>query len=116
MIGVLAVLAGLATTAQAQLAVQQPTEKVALLPLSVMTTQDSATSVRTMDAARTRLEALAKYKALIIPKKSLCEVLTKSGYQCDELLDAEESRQLAQAMGLDAYTLGRLERRSGHLA
>ena len=60
---VIVVLAGLAivaTTAQAQLAIQQPTEKIAVLPLSVATPADSAASIQTMDVARSRLEVLAK--------------------------------------------------------
>ena len=108
---VLAGLAMMATSAQAQLAVQQPTEKIAVLPLGVAAPADSAASVQAMDVARSRLEALAKYKVYVVPKNKLCEILTQSGYTCDELLDADESRTLARHLQLNAYTLGRLERR-----
>ncbi|HMA39134.1 MAG TPA: hypothetical protein VKP10_03595, partial [Gemmatimonadales bacterium] len=53
---------GAAVGAQAQLAVQQPTEKLLVLPLPVAPS-DSATSIATMDAARARLVQLARYKA-----------------------------------------------------
>jgi tetratricopeptide (TPR) repeat protein len=111
----LAGLAVVATAAQAQLAVQQPTEKLAVLALAAAPA-DSAASIQTMDAARSSLEKLAKYKVYVVPKTKLCEVLTSSGYTCDDLLDADESRILARALSLHAYTEGRLERRNGHLA
>jgi tetratricopeptide (TPR) repeat protein len=111
-----AALALMATSASAQLAVQQPTVRIAVLPLAAGGAADSATSIKTMDAARLRLESLAKYKALIVPKNKLCEVLTQSGFVCDDLLDADESRQLARHLNLSAYTLGRLERKNGQLS
>jgi tetratricopeptide (TPR) repeat protein len=114
---VLAVVAGLALAAGpvgAQLAVHQPTEKIAVLPLAAAPA-DSALSLQVMDVARQRLEGLAKYKVYVVPKSKLCEVLGSSGYSCDDLLDADEARNLARHLSLQAYTVGRLERKNGRL-
>jgi tetratricopeptide (TPR) repeat protein len=112
---VIRLVAGLtlvAGAAQAQLAIQQPTEKVLVLPLQAAAA-DSAFSIATADAARTKLESLAKYKAYIVPKTKLCESLGASGFHCDELLEPDEGRALARALGIQAYTVGRLERVGG---
>ena len=98
--------------AHAQLAIQTPTEKVLVLPLQAAA-GDSVFSIQTADAARARLEALAKYKAFIVPKTKLCESLTASGFNCDELLEPDEARALARALGIQAYTVGRIERTGG---
>ncbi|MBI4419256.1 MAG: tetratricopeptide repeat protein [Gemmatimonadetes bacterium] len=97
-----------ATAAPAQLAVTQPTERLLVLPLSVTTPADSATSVQVMDAVRERLVALARYKALIITKSKLCEALTASGFPCDGLLDDQQAQQLARFLTAHAYTAGLL--------
>jgi tetratricopeptide (TPR) repeat protein len=102
-------LACVAPAASAQLAIQRPTEKIAVLPLAAAPA-DSAASLQTADVARSRLENLAKYKVFVLPKDKYCEVLESSGYKCTELLDEDESRTLARTLTLDAYTQGRLER------
>lgn len=96
----------------AQLAIQTPTEKVLVLPLQAAG-PESLFSVQTADAARTKLEGLAKYKAFIVPKAKICESLTSSGFHCDELLEPDEARALARALGIQAYTIGRIERVNG---
>ncbi len=111
-IRLVACLTLVAGAAQAQLAIQQPTEKVLVLPLQAAAA-DSAFSIAAADAARSKLESLAKYKAYIVPKAKLCEALGASGFHCDELLEPDEGRALARALGLQAYTVGRLERVDG---
>ncbi|HSD31553.1 MAG TPA: tetratricopeptide repeat protein [Gemmatimonadales bacterium] len=112
---VLAVLTlGVAVGAQAQLAVQQPTEKLLLLPLPVAPA-DSATSIATMDAARARLIQLARYKAMVIPKAKICEALQQSGFPCDGLMSDVQAGQLARALGINSYTTGQLQRGGGEI-
>ena len=103
---------GVAVGAQAQLAVQQPTEKLLVLPLSA-SPMDFAASIATMDAARARLVQLARYKALVIPKTKICEALTQSGFPCDGLMSDVQAGQLARALGINSYTTGSIERAGG---
>jgi len=112
LIGLVLGFALMSSAAHAQLAVQTPTEKVLVLPLQAAAA-DSVFSVQTADATRTKLEGLAKYKAFIVPKAKLCEALTASGFTCDELLEPDEARALARALGIQAYTIGRIERTGG---
>jgi len=102
-------MAGAAGTASAQLAVSQPTEKLLVLPLAAAAS-DSATSIAVADAVRERIGQLAKYKAVIITKKQLCEVLAQSGFGCDGLLDPQQALQLARHLQVNAYVTGSLER------
>jgi tetratricopeptide (TPR) repeat protein len=112
---VLAVLTlGAAAGAPAQLAVQQPTEKLLVLTLPVAPV-DSAASVATMDAARARLVQLARYKALVVPKTKICEALQQSGFPCDGLMTDIQAGQLARALGINSYTTGQLERSGGQV-
>ena len=104
------------SAATAQLAIQQPTEKLLLLPLAVKTPADSGVSIATMDAARARLEQLAKYKVLVIPKAKLCDALKASDFACDVLLDDAQALLLARFLNVNAYTIGTLERSSGLVA
>ena len=117
---ILRLVAGLvlggAGAATAQLAIQQPTEKLLLLPLAVKTPADSGASIATMDAARARLEQLAKYKVLVIPKAKLCDALKASDFACDVLLDDAQALLLARFLNVNAYTIGTLERSSGLVA
>ncbi|HEU5260914.1 MAG TPA: tetratricopeptide repeat protein [Gemmatimonadales bacterium] len=108
---VLAAAAG----APAQLAIQQPTHKLLVLPLAVKNPADSAVSVAVMDAARARLAQLAKYKVLVIPKTKLCEALKASDFPCDVLLDDSQAQLLARFLNVNAYTTGTLERSGGTL-
>jgi tetratricopeptide (TPR) repeat protein len=108
----LLLLAG--TGARAQLAIQQPTEKLLVLPLTVKTPADSALSVAVMDAAREKLGQVAKYKVVVIPKAKLCDALKASDFSCDVLLDDAQALLLARFLNVNAYTVGRLER-SGSL-
>src|SRR5207245_2553056 len=96
--------------------IQQPTEKLLLLPLAVKTPADSGVSIATMDAARARLEQLAKYKVLVIPKAKLCDALKASDFACDVLLDDAQALLLARFLNVNAYTIGTLERSSGLVA
>jgi tetratricopeptide (TPR) repeat protein len=106
---VVALMAGLAGVAPAQLAIQQPTEKLLVLPL-MAPSADSATSIALADAVRDRIAALAKYKVLVITKAKLCEALTASGFPCDGLLDDQQARQLARFLSVQAYVTGSLTR------
>jgi len=113
---VLAVLTfGAAVAAQAQLAITQPTEKLLLLPLSVITPSDSAASIATMDVARARLVQLARYKATVIPKPKICDALTQSGFPCDGLMTDVQAGQLARALSINNYNTGVLQRAGGQL-
>ena len=107
---------GGAGAATAQLAIQQPTEKLLVLPLAVKTPADSAASIATMDAARARLEQVAKYKVLVIPKAKLCDALKASDFACDVLLDDAQALLLARFLNVNAYTIGTLEHGSGLVA
>ena len=106
---VVALLAGFDGAATAQLAIQQPTEKLLVLPLTAASA-DSATSIALSDAIRERIAALAKYKVLVITKAKLCEALTASGFPCDGLLDDQQARQLARFLQVQAYVTGSLAR------
>ena len=76
---VVALMAGAAGTASAQLAVTQPTEKLLVLPF-VAAAADSAMSIVVTDAVRDRIAQVAKYKVVVVTKAKLCEALTASGF------------------------------------
>ncbi len=104
---VVALMAGAAGTSAAQLAVQQPTEKLLVLPFMVASA-DSATSIVLSDAVRERIGQVAKYKVLVITKAKLCEALQASGFPCDGLLDDQQAKQLARFLNVHAYVTGTL--------
>jgi tetratricopeptide (TPR) repeat protein len=111
---VVALMAGAAGSASAQLAVQVPTEKLLILAMTAAPA-DSATSIALADAVRDRIGQLAKYKVLVITKAKLCEALTASGFPCDVLLDDQQARQLSRFLSVSAYTTGSLTRRDATL-
>jgi tetratricopeptide (TPR) repeat protein len=111
---VIALMAGAAAAAPAQLAVTQPTEKLLVLPLAA-SAADSAMSVAVMDAVRDRIAQIAKYKVLVVTKKQLCDVLAQSGFPCDGLLDEQQARQLGRHLGVNAYVTGSLTRNGNTL-
>lgn len=114
---VLAALAlGTAGSAGAQLAVQQPTEKLLIVPLPVAGGADSITSLRVMDVTRERIERLARYKVFVIPKAKICEAMSASGFPCDVLMDQQQTRQLARFLDADAYITGVLAKEGTSLA
>lgn len=114
---VLAALAlGTAGPAGAQLAVQQPTEKLLIVPLPVAGGADSVTSLRVMDVTRERIERLARYKVFVIPKAKICEAMSASGFPCDVLMDQQQTRQLARFLDADAYITGVLAKEGTSLA
>ena len=98
------------TAARAQIAPQQPSIKVLVLPLVVKTPADSALSIAVMDVAREKLGGMARYKVQVIPKPKLCEALAASDYACNVLLDDTQANQLARFLNVNAYTTGTLER------
>jgi tetratricopeptide (TPR) repeat protein len=99
-----------ATAAPAQLAIQQPTERLLVLPLAVKAPADSATSIAVMDVARERLGQLARYRVMVVPKTKLCEALKASDFPCDVLLDESSANNLARFLTVNAYTTGTFER------
>ncbi|HVH09331.1 MAG TPA: tetratricopeptide repeat protein, partial [Gemmatimonadales bacterium] len=103
-------LATIATTARAQLATPQPTEKLLVLTVNPKTGADSAMSVALMDVARERLGSMARYKVNVVQKAKLCEALAASDYTCNVLLDETQANQLARFLTVSAYTSGTLER------
>jgi len=111
-----AALVCIATAARAQIAPQQPTVKVLLLPLTVKTPADSGLSVAVMDVAREKLGQSARYKVQVIPKPKLCEALAASDYACNVLLDETQANQLARFLNVNAYTTGTLERSGNTIA
>ena len=98
-----------AAAAPAQLAVQQPTEKLLLVPLAAKTPTDSVTSVAVMDLAREKLAQLVRYKVMVVPKQKLCEALKASDFACDVLLDESQANLLAKFLTVNAYTTGTFE-------
>jgi tetratricopeptide (TPR) repeat protein len=116
LIWVVALATGAVSPAVAQLAVQRPTEKLLIVPLPVDTGADSLTSVRVSDVARERVERLARYKVLVIPKDKICEALAASGFACHGLMDAHQTRQLARFLDADAFMTGTIGREAGVLA
>ena len=102
---VIALSAIYAATATAQLAVQQPTERLLVLPF-LASAADSAGSIALADAARDRVTSLAKGKVLVVPKAKLCEALKQSGFACDILLDDQQAKQLARFLQVHAYVSG----------
>jgi len=111
---VVALMAGIVGAAPAQLAIQQPTEKLLVLPLTA-SSADSAASIALSDAIRDRIAALAKYKILVITKAKLCEALEASGFPCNVLLDDQQARQLARFLSVQAYVTGSLTRNGATL-
>ena len=109
-VGLVAGLVCIATAARAQLAAQQPTTKVLVLPLTVKAQADSGLSIAVMDVAREKLGSSARYKVQVIPKPKLCEALAASDYACNVLLDETQANQLARFLNVNAYTTGALER------
>jgi len=105
-----AALVCITTAARAQIASQQPSIKVVVLPLVVKAPADSALSIAVMDVAREKLGGMARYKVQVIPKPKLCEALKASDYPCDVLLDETQANQLARFLNVNAYTTGTLER------
>jgi tetratricopeptide (TPR) repeat protein len=109
MLRLVAVLAvGAVGTAPAQLAVNQPTEKLLLLPLVWSTAADSAAAIGITDAARERLGQMARYKVLLVPKAKICEALKASGFPCDGLMEPRQADQLARFLSVPSYTQGTL--------
>jgi len=104
-----------ATAAPAQLAIQQPTQRLLILPLAVKNPADSTASIAVMDVARDRLAQLARYKVTVIPKPKLCEALKASDFACDVLLDESQANLLAKFLGVNAYTTGTFDRSGGTL-
>jgi len=100
----------IAASDRAQLATQQPSIKVLVLPLTVKTPADSGVSIAVMDVAREKLGSMARYKVQVIPKPKLCEALAASDYACNVLLDETQANQLARFLNVNAYTTGALER------
>ncbi|HLB81809.1 MAG TPA: tetratricopeptide repeat protein [Gemmatimonadales bacterium] len=116
---ILRLVAGLvcvATSARAQIASQQPTVKLLVLPLTVKTPADSGLSIAVMDVAREKLGQMARYKVQVIPKPKLCEALAASDYACNVLLDETQANQLARFLNVNAYTTGALERSGNTIA
>ena len=116
---ILRLVAGLvciATSARAQLASQQPSIKVLVLPLTVKNPADSALSIAVMDVTREKLGSMARYKVQVIPKPKLCEALAASDYGCNVLLDETQANQLARFLNVNAYTTGTLERSGNAIA
>ncbi len=105
----------LAPAAPAQVAPQQPAERLVVLPLAVKTPADSGLSIAIMDAARERLAGLARYKVTVVAKPKLCEALKASDFACDVLLDESQALLLARFMNANAYTTGTLDRSGGSL-
>jgi tetratricopeptide (TPR) repeat protein len=105
-----AALVCITTAARAQIASQQPSIKVVVLPLVVKAPADSALSIAVMDVGREKLGGMARYKVQVIPKPKLCEALKASDYPCDVLLDETQANQLARFLNVNAYTTGTLER------
>ena len=102
---VIALSTALAATASAQLAVQQPTERLLVLPFQA-SAADSAGSIALADAVRDRLSAIAKSKVTVVPKAKLCEALAQSGFPCNGLLDDQQAKQLARFLQVHAYLTG----------
>src|SRR2546425_501169 len=116
MLRLVAVLAvGAVGSASAQLAVTEPTEKLLVLPLAVSSAADSATSIAVTDAARERLNSLARYKVMLVSKSKMCEALAASGFPCDGLMDARQAEQLARFLSVNSWTMGTLSHNSSLL-
>src|SRR3989442_12272948 len=98
-----------AAAAPAQLAVQQPTEKLLLLPLAAKTPTDSVTSVAGMDLAREKLAQLVRYKVMVGPKQKLCEALKSSDFTCDVRLYESTSNQFANFLMCNPSNTGTLK-------
>ena len=108
-------VSALAAVARAQVAPQQPAEKLLVLPLAVKTPADSAVSIAIMDVAREKLGGLARYKVMVVSKPKLCDALKASDFACDVLLDESQALLLARFLNVNAYTTGALERSGGSL-
>ena len=107
--------AGSAASAVSQIAPQQPTEKLLIVPLPVAGGADSLTSLRVTDLTRERIDRIARYRVQVIPKAKICEAMSASGFPCDVLMDQQQARQLARFLDADAYVTGVLSREGGSL-
>jgi tetratricopeptide (TPR) repeat protein len=107
---------GTAASAAGQLAVQQPTEKLLIVPVPVTGGADSLTSLRITDLTRERLDKLARYKVVVISKQKICEALGASGFPCDGLMDRQQASQLARFLDADAYLSGVIARDGSSLS
>src|SRR5262245_11750294 len=103
--------------AAAQLAVPQTQnlEKLLILNVPAEPATDSAASLAVIDAVRDRLTAMARYKVMVVPKAKICEALTQSGFPCTALLTANQASQLAKALGVNSYNVGKVGHNGGHL-
>lgn len=103
--------------ASAQLAVPQTQnlEKLLILNVPIEPASDSAIAVSVIDAMRDRLTQLARYKVMVIPKAKICEALTQSGFPCNALLTDQQATQLAKALSVNSFNIGRITRENGHL-
>lgn len=106
-----------ASVAAAQLAVPQTQnlEKLLILNVPVDPPSDSLVAVAVIDAFRERLLGMARYKVMVIPKAKICEALTQSGFPCTALLTEQQASQLAKALGVNSYNIGRVSHSGGHL-
>src|SRR5207249_10523585 len=110
---IVGLVSALAAVARAQVAPQQPAEKLLVLPLAVKTPADSAVSIAIMDVAREKLGGLARYKVMVASKPKPCDALKASDFACDVLLDESQALLLARFLNVNAYTTGALERSGG---
>src|SRR5262245_19492615 len=103
--------------AAAPLPVAAPHTQQNLLVLNVPTepATDSAASLAVIDAVCDRVTAMARYKVMVVPKAKICEALTQSGFPCTALLTANQASQLAKALGVNSYNVGKVGHNGGHL-
>ncbi|MGH7753770.1 MAG: tetratricopeptide repeat protein, partial [Gemmatimonadales bacterium] len=105
-IGISVVVSG---GAGAQLARTQPQEKLLIVPFPVSHQADTTMSLALADAVRDKVTSANRYRMLVVPKNKICEALGMSGFACT-VLEPGQARELARAMGVDAYVTGRIER------
>jgi tetratricopeptide (TPR) repeat protein len=96
-------------SAGAQLARTQPQEKLLIVPFPVSDQADTTMSLALADAVRDRVTRSNRYNMLVVPKNKICEALGMSGFACT-VLEPGQARELARAMGVDAYVTGRIQR------
>ena len=96
-------------SAGAQLARTQPQEKLLIVPFPVSDLADTTLSMALADAVRDKVTSANRYRMLVVPKNKICEALGMSGFACT-VLEPGQARELARAMGVDAYVTGRIQR------
>jgi tetratricopeptide (TPR) repeat protein len=89
-------------------ATAQQREILLLLAPAPEDPNDLQYSLELVREARMRLENRLRHRIGVVKTDDVCQLLRDSGFDCDVIVDETGAARMAQAMGVDAYMLGKL--------